>query len=899
MSMPDRVRSAPTLACAGRVPAKWFAAGWDGSRRLRRLVAAAVACVLAPGGLAEGSHSPARRVAEAGPAVVDADVARFWRAFDAIRATPSRTERLRLIRTMYIDPGTPGLHALMSARRYTAEQYVDAIADWPRFWASVRPLTLRSHQAAGALAGDVRRFRSLYPELQPATITYAIGVLRTGGTTVGDKVLIGAELALGDERVDVSELPEPLRSRLGTFFGSRPFANNAQNNIHEYVHTQQRETRGSLLQQTVREGVADFVAELITGRRPALPVYTYGPAHDEAVRTAFRGAMDGDDYSEWLWNGTANRFGVSDLGYYVGYRIARAYHARAADKRVAIRDLIQLAYDDPVAVRKLVSASGYMSPSATAPQDKFQAVTSRTIAHRVVDEVLSPWSAGGMPGCAVGVSIDGRMDYERGVGAADLANGAPITPRTVFHAASIAKQFTAFSIGLLEQRGHLSYADPVRKFIPELPMAMDAITIDHLIHHTDGIREQGQLLHLSGWRVDDVVTEEDVMWALTRQRRLNFEPGTEVVYGNAAYTLLAVIVQRVSGRTLREFAATEIFRPLGMASTRFADGYSEVVRDRALSYIPGQGGAWAYAPLSIRHSGSTGLLTTVGDLLKWERNLLDGRVGGSRLAGTMRRSGTLRDGTRIDYGHGLRLRGYRGLPMVSHDGSDAGFRSEALLFPDQRLAVVTLCNGSNADAGRIARRIADGYLVGRTLRPELEPITPMALQEQAAFAGTYWSAQTDEIIDLRWNGSALRAAGSTVDLVPIGHRSFRPADQPHEWRFDRTADGARTLSIRDSWPTRRSFARLETPLPAADVLVAAAGRYRSPETETTYVVRIVDGRLRLSWPRGNDLPLTPVAANLFSSGIGTVTFLPDGNGHFSGLTVSNRRLRRLGADRVR
>ncbi|WP_294302122.1 hypothetical protein [uncultured Sphingomonas sp.] len=292
--------------------------------------------------------------------VVDNDIGRFWHAFDAINATSDPAERLRQIQTVYIDRGTPGLPALMAARRYTAQQYVDAIDKWPKFWASVRPLTTRSQQAVGTLNGDVARFRRLYPDLRPATITYAIGVLRTGGTTVGNQVLIGAELALGDETVDVSELPEPLRTRLGTFFKSRPFENNAQNNIHEYVHTQQQETEGSLAQQALREGVAELVAELITGRKPALPVYSYGPANEAVIKARFMAEMAGDDYANWLWNSASNPFGVSDVGYFVGYRIAQKYYDAAYDKRRAVKTLIELPYNDPAAIRAFVDRTGYL-----------------------------------------------------------------------------------------------------------------------------------------------------------------------------------------------------------------------------------------------------------------------------------------------------------------------------------------------------------------------------------------------------------------------------------------------------------------------------------------------------------------------------------------------------------
>ncbi len=319
------------------------------------------AIVVTPFHMAAAGSRPATSASHTSQAVSDQDIARFWQAFDAINATTDPNERLRLIQTVYIDPGTPGLKALMAARRYTAQQYVDAIVRWPRFWRSVRPLTARSRQAVAGLTDDVAGFRRLYPELRPASITYAIGVLRTGGTTTGDMVLIGSELALGDETVDVSELPEPLRARLGVFFASRPFANNAQNNIHEYVHTQQQETQGSLAQQVLREGVAELVAELITHRKPALPVYTYGPQHDAAIRQRFLAEMRGQDYDNWLWNSANNPFGVSDMGYYVGYRIARNYYDAARDKRRAVRDLIELRYDDPAAVQALIDRSGYLT----------------------------------------------------------------------------------------------------------------------------------------------------------------------------------------------------------------------------------------------------------------------------------------------------------------------------------------------------------------------------------------------------------------------------------------------------------------------------------------------------------------------------------------------------------
>lgn len=293
------------------------------------------------------------------PQIYTRDIDNFWIAHDAVGGETDPARKLQRIKTLYIDKGTPGLHALMQARGYTGEQYVAAIDAWPRYWASVRPLTARAFAATAALDADLTKLKRLYPPLRPASITYAIGVLRTGGTTLDDKVLIGAELALGDASVDVSELPEPLQTRLRTFYASQPFHNNGQNNIHEYIHTQQVEAGDTLAQYALREGVAELVAELVTGKKPDLPLYVYGPANEVRLKQQFQADRRGNDYRDWLYNSSANRFGVSDLGYYVGYRIANTYYAAQPDKANAIATLLELRYDDVEAVDALIERSGY------------------------------------------------------------------------------------------------------------------------------------------------------------------------------------------------------------------------------------------------------------------------------------------------------------------------------------------------------------------------------------------------------------------------------------------------------------------------------------------------------------------------------------------------------------
>lgn len=300
--------------------------------------------------------------AQAGPtavAVVDEDVARFWVAYDAVRASTDPAEQRALFQSLYIDRGTPGLAAFMEAKGYTVDAWLNAIRAYPAYWDTVRPRTALAVHALDRLEDHLLQLHALYPDLRPAGIYFEIGALRSAGTTQGDKVLIGVELATGDESVDLSEMPDGLQRFFATYFASRPLENLDLLATHEVIHTQQRGERQSLLGQAIYEGVADFMAEKAAGRLPSLPYVTYGPANDAAIKAAFREDMAANDYSGWLYNGADNTFGVADLGYYVGYAIARGYYERAADKRAAIKTMIELEYADEAAVQSFADASGY------------------------------------------------------------------------------------------------------------------------------------------------------------------------------------------------------------------------------------------------------------------------------------------------------------------------------------------------------------------------------------------------------------------------------------------------------------------------------------------------------------------------------------------------------------
>lgn len=291
--------------------------------------------------------------------VVTEDIDLFWTAFDRVQSTTDSLTQFKLLQELYVEKGTPGLKAFMEAKGYTTAAWLDCIRRYPKFWKSIRKKTYQVKTINKQLNPYLRKFRALYPALKPANIYFSIGAMRSGGTTQGDKVLIGAELATGDPEVDVSELPPNIKTWLTTYFGTYPFRDIVLLNMHEYVHTQQKESENSLLGQSLKEGAADFVAELITGKVPAMAYMSYGKANEVLLKGKFKEEMFLSSYGNWLYNGASNVHGVSDLGYFMGYAICKKYYDRAQDKKLAIKELIELDYGDEAAVELFLRKTNY------------------------------------------------------------------------------------------------------------------------------------------------------------------------------------------------------------------------------------------------------------------------------------------------------------------------------------------------------------------------------------------------------------------------------------------------------------------------------------------------------------------------------------------------------------
>ncbi|MEO8677875.1 MAG: serine hydrolase domain-containing protein [Vicinamibacterales bacterium] len=399
-----------------------------------------------------------------------------------------------------------------------------------------------------------------------------------------------------------------------------------------------------------------------------------------------------------------------------------------------------------------------------------------------VDQVFAKWSTS-TPGCAVGVAVDGKPVLTKAYGMADLEHDVRNLPDTIFEAGSVSKQFTAAAILLLAKDGKLSLDDPARKYIPELPDYGTPLTIRHMLHHQSGLRDWGSVEAIAGWpRTTREYTHDHVLDIVSRQEALNFKPGTQYSYSNTGFNLAAIIVSRVSGMPFADFTAQRIFTPLGMRHTSWRDDHTRIVKGRSVAYSASGDGFHTEMPFENVY-GNGGLLTTVGDLLKWNENFDRPVVGDAALVAQEQEPGKFADGHEGSYAFGLMVGNFRGLRKVDHSGSTAGYRAHLSRFPDEHTSVAVLCNVSSGNATGSANAVAEIYLAGK-LKPAPPPIepdfTPPAVLLPAAtlneYAGNYWSDEAEVMFTIVVDKDQLalkRRPATTIALTATGKDAFR------------------------------------------------------------------------------------------------------------------------------
>lgn len=528
-------------------------------------------------------------------------------------------------------------------------------------------------------------------------------------------------------------------------------------------------------------------------------------------------------------------------------------------------------------------------------------VTLNASQQKRIDQLFVDYDKPTSPGCGLGIMSDGRFIYTRGYGMATLDPAVPIDSTKLFDVASNAKQFTAGAIVRLAQMGKLKFTDDVRKYIPELPDYGTPITLNHLLSHTSGLRDHILLLTLGGILESEVVTEQQTVDFITRQRKLNYTPGARYAYSNTGYFLLSIVVERVTGKPFNTFMREQFFNPLGMPRSIFRDQHDMAIPNAALGYLPVDDGQYEVAVTNWDSvAGGGGLYTSIEEIQKWDENFFNPIVGGPGFVTEMHRTGTLSNGQRLIYARGLQVDRYRGLNRVRHGGDWTGFHSQILRFRDQHTSVALFCNTDGIDQYTLSTSVADIVFENDFTEPKPMEPPPAPSLPIDRFVGEYFSGTTtQEVYKAQIESGVLHLQYLFLNLpmTSIGPTTFTVDGLPGS-RVEFLVKGAdKAHAVRVKFVGDEPD---QAPIPADRFSPTApanpnefAGTFSSPELDVrwTLAVPATDPRLALLADPDQIVlplagPLNPAMNDAFYGAAGFLRFTRNAAGQVDGFHLS-------------
>ncbi|NNF33956.1 MAG: beta-lactamase family protein [Saprospiraceae bacterium] len=512
------------------------------------------------------------------------------------------------------------------------------------------------------------------------------------------------------------------------------------------------------------------------------------------------------------------------------------------------------------------------------------------------------------PGCAVGVFKDGEIIFKKGYGIANLDYDIPITPTTVFDIGSVSKQFTAACIVILENKGKLSFDDDIRKFIPEIPeYAEGIVTIRHLLHHTSGLRDYLTLMYLSGLSFDDYFTEEDGLSILTRQKELNFQPGSEYLYSNSGYLALAIIVRRISGMSIGEFTSKHIFEPLGMKNSLVYEDGSAVIKNRAIGYAKNGEEFIREHHFDFVLGGDGQVYTTVEDFFKWNENFKSNQLGNETFMEKLLTRGVLLNGDTLDYALGIGHRNYRGHSAIGHGGAWGGFRADYMNFQEQDLAIVVMSNLGSANPGQKVSQVAGLFLEDKS--ESMAPESKLDVARKATIkeipidqmVGKY-GIQAGMMATVSVNNDSLTVLQSwdnvSFNIIRIEGNTFQvPGNESLDLTFSDLKDGhTQLLTVIQNGVEIASKRVQEMEIQEVE-LKDYEGDYFSEELDVTYDLSVKDEILMVHIPGIGHVELAVYAPDQFLYQGNLIKF-DRKNGAVSGFSLDAGRVTNLKFSKV-
>ena len=531
--------------------------------------------------------------------------------------------------------------------------------------------------------------------------------------------------------------------------------------------------------------------------------------------------------------------------------------------------------------------------------------------NRTIDSLFTDWNKPDVPGCALGIIKDGKMIYSNGYGIGDLEHDIEITPSSVFYIGSVSKQFVTFSILLLEEQGKLNLDDRIQKYLPDFPEYGTPLTIRHFIHHTSGVRDYLTMMHLKGRNYLDNIDVNEVYELIKKQSELNFSPGEKYLYSNSCYFMLAMIVEKAAGQSLKIFAHENIFQPLGMKSTLFYDDNTDLIKNRVFSYNKKRDED-GFNNLIMRFDlvGSGGVYSNIEDLYLWDQNFYNNKLGkgGQEIIQRMHKEGLLNDGESSGYAFALNNGTYKGLKTVSHDGSLAGYRAQLMRFPTENFSVIILANRGDANPTRKSYQIADILLKDNFKKNEVanqdkkdnneQEIVHLTTNELENFTGLYWNDNDSYSRKIYVKNDTLRYYRSETnesDLISVKKNEFKMINVGVDLIIKfKNEHEHQTMSVIINGGKPIISKAYDPKTYTNEELIGFEGIYYSKELDVNYSFKIEDNSLMLFI---NDIKISPIKAimaNLFSNDdYGAFKFKTDGNGKVLGFRLYAGRVTNL------
>ena len=529
-----------------------------------------------------------------------------------------------------------------------------------------------------------------------------------------------------------------------------------------------------------------------------------------------------------------------------------------------------------------------------------------------IDQLFKQYNQPGSPGYALGIIKNNQLVYQKGYGYANLEYDIPMTDSAMFYIGSMAKQFTAAALLILEEAGKLDFEKEVRHYLPEFPQYKHPIKVSHLVHHISGIRETNSLQLFQGIQsgFEEVFDTDDLYQLVLNQKELNFKPGQQYRYSSGGYAVLAKIVEKISGKSFRQFAKERIFEPLQMHHTFVCDNHREVVKNRVVSYWPVGKNKWERRSQIFDAYGDGGVITCVKDLVKWDQAFYEDKLGVKNFAQKMYQKGKLNNSKSIFYARALDVFEHKGRQMIVHNGGMLGFRVDMGRFPEEKLTIIALANSAYSHPTGKIREIADILLpvannnITKQSKVPAKAVKIANPSKLAAYEGYYWSHDMNGFRHIAYrDGKLYWDSGNPkqgVPLKPLGGWMFNLGDYDVSVTFQ---PKQQTMKVRYGGMNDQEYIFQKydpTPPTALAELRKYVGEYYSDELQTTYHFYIKEGKLYFRINRGKEQPLFPKtqtsrvvwnSKQMVWIGFGEIKFDVNKKGAVKGLAIGDSRVK--------